>query len=138
MLVLPSGGRYWRTNYRFLGKQKTLALGVWPEVELADARAKRDETRRPLAKGINPAQEAKLDKITASVAAANTFQAVADEWIAKIEREELSPVTLKRNRWLLSFTYPAHGRSAGPSRIRQTDLRNVEPSLPLRDCDRPR
>ena len=58
LLVLPSGGRYWRMNYRFLGKQKTLALGVWPEVELADARAKRDETRRPLAKGINPAQQA--------------------------------------------------------------------------------
>ncbi len=110
LLVLPSGGRYWRINYRFLGKQKTLALGVWPEVELADARAKRDEARRLLAKGVDPAEQAKLDKITASVAAANTFQAVADEWLAKIEREDLSPVTLKKNRWLLSFTYPALGR----------------------------
>ncbi len=110
LLVLPSGGRYWRINYRFLGKQKTLALGVWPEVELADARAKRDEARRLLAKGVDPAEQAKLDKITASVAAANTFQAVADEWLAKIEREDLSPVTLKKNRWLLSFAYPALGR----------------------------
>jgi integrase len=110
LLVLPSGGRYWRMNYRFLGKQKTSALGVWPEVELADARAKRDEARRLLAKGIDPAAQAKLDKITASVAAANTFQAVADEWLAKIEREDLSPVTLKKNRWLLSFTFPALGR----------------------------
>jgi integrase len=110
LLVLPSGGRYWRMNYRFLGKQKTLALGVWPEVELADARAKRDEARRLLAKGIDPAEQAKLDKVAASVAAANTFQAVADEWLAKIEREDLSPVTLKKNRWLLSFTYPALGR----------------------------
>ncbi len=110
LLVLPSGGRYWRINYRFLGKQKTLALGVWPEVELADARAKRDEARRLLAKGVDPAEQAKLDKITASLAAANTFQAVADEWLAKIEREDLSPVTLKKNRWLLSFTYPALGR----------------------------
>jgi hypothetical protein len=72
---------------------------VWPEVELADARAKRDEARRLLAKGIDPAQQTKLDKITASVAAANTFQAVVDEWLAKIEREDLSPVTLKKNRW---------------------------------------
>jgi integrase len=110
LLVLPSGGRYWRMNYRFLGKQKTLALGVWSEVELADARAKRDEARRLLAKGIDPAEQTKLDKITASVAAANTFQAVADEWLAKIEREDLSPVTLKKNRWLLSFAYPALGR----------------------------
>jgi integrase len=110
LLVLPSGGRYWRINYRYLGKQKTLALGVWPEVELADARAKRDEARRLLAKGVDPAAQIKLDKITASVAAANTFQAVAHEWLAKIEREDLSPVTLKKNRWLLSFTYPALGR----------------------------
>jgi Arm DNA-binding domain len=58
LLVLPSGGRYWRMNYRFLGKQKTSALGVWPEVELADARAKRDEAQRLLAKGIDPAEHA--------------------------------------------------------------------------------
>ena len=97
-------------NYRFLGKQKTLALGVWPEVDLGDARAKRDEARRLLAKGIDPGAQAKLDKVAAPVAAANTFQAVADEWLAKIEREDLSPVTLKKNRWLLSFTYAALGR----------------------------
>ena len=110
LLVLPSGGRYWRMNYRILGKQKTLALGVWPEVDLADVRAKRDVARRLLAKGIDPAEQAKLDKFTACVAAANTFQAVADEWLAKIERENLSPVTLKKNRWLLSFTFPVLGR----------------------------
>lgn len=79
LLVLPSGGRYWRINYRVLGKQKTLALGVWPEVELADARAKRDEARRVLAKGIDPAEKFKLDKIAVRVAAVNAFQAVADE-----------------------------------------------------------
>ncbi len=110
LLVLPSSGRYWRMNYRFVGKQKTLALGVWPEVELADARAKRDEARRLLARGIDPSEQLKQHKIIASVAAANTFQAVADEWLAKIEREDLSPVTLKKNRWLLSFAYPALGR----------------------------
>ncbi len=110
LLVLPSGGRYWRINYRYLGKQKTLALGVWPDVELADARAKRDEARRLLAKGVDPAAQAKLDKIAASVAAANTFEAIAEEWLAKAEREGLSAVTLKKTRWLLSFTYPALGR----------------------------
>jgi Arm DNA-binding domain len=110
LLVLPSGARYWWMNYRHLGKYKTMAFGVWPKVELVDARAKRDEARRLLAKGVDPAEQAKLDKITASVAAANTFQAVTDEWLAEIEREDLSPVTLKKNRWLLSFTYPALGR----------------------------
>jgi len=110
LLVLPSGARYWRMNYRYLGKYKTLAFGVWPEVELADARAKRDEARRLLAKGVDPGAKAKLDKVAASVAAANTFQAVAEEWLAKIEREDLSPVRLKKNRWLLSFTFPVLGR----------------------------
>jgi integrase len=110
LLVMPSGQRYWRMNYRHLGKYKTLAFGVWPEIDLADARAKRDEARRVLAKGIDPAEKLKLDKIAVSVAAANTFQAVADEWIAKIEREDLSPVTVKKIRWLLSFTYPALGK----------------------------
>lgn len=110
LLVMPSGQRYWRMNYRHLGRYKTLAFGVWPEVDLADARAKRDEARRVLAKGIDPAEKLKLDKIAVSVAAANTFQAVADEWVAKIEQEGLSPVTLKKIRWLLSFTYPALGK----------------------------
>ena len=110
LLVLPSGSRCWRMNYRFLGKSKTLAFGVWPAVTLADARAKRDAARRILAKGIDPAAQSKLDKVAASVAAANTFQAVADEWVAKVEREGLSPVTLKKIRWLLSFTLSALDR----------------------------
>ena len=114
LLVMPSGQRYWRMNYRHLGRYKTLAFGVWPEVDLADARAKRDEARRVLAKGIDPAEKLKLDRIAVSVAAANTFQAVADEWLAKIEREDLSPVTLKKNRWLLSFTYPPSANAPLP------------------------
>jgi integrase len=109
LLVLPSGGRYWRINYRYLGKQKTLALGVWPDVELADARAKRDGARRLLAKGCDPAEQVKLDKITASVAAANTFKAVAEEWYAKAEKEGLAPATLNKIRWLLTFAYASFG-----------------------------
>jgi integrase len=109
LLVLPSGGRYWRINYRYLGKQKTLALGVWPDVELADARAKRDGARRLLAKGCDPAEQVKLDKITASVAAANTFKAVAEEWYAKAEKEGLDPATLNKIRWLLTFAYASFG-----------------------------
>jgi len=109
LLVLPTGGRYWRVNYRYLGKQKTLALGVWPDVELADAREKRDAARRLLAKGCDPATQAKLDKVAASVAAANTFKAVADEWYAKAEKEGLAPATLNKIRWLLDFAYQAFG-----------------------------
>ncbi|MBU6206613.1 MAG: integrase arm-type DNA-binding domain-containing protein, partial [Alphaproteobacteria bacterium] len=110
LLVLPSGNRYWRMNYRYQGKYKTLAFGVWPEVGLADARAKRDEARRVLAKGIDPAEQAKLDKIAASVAAANTFEAVAEDWYLKAEKEGLAPATLNKIRWLLAFAYPALGK----------------------------
>ena len=96
-------------NYRHLGKYKTLAFGVWPDVELADARAKRDEARRLLAKGCDPAEQVKLDKITACIAAANTFKAVAEEWYAKAEKEGLAPATLNKIRWLLTFAYASFG-----------------------------
>ncbi len=109
LLVLPSGQRYWRMNYRHQEKYRTLAFGVWPDVELADARAKRDEARRVLARGIDPSDQMKLDKIAASVAAANTFKAVAEEWYAKSEKEGLAPATLNKVRWLLTFAYASFG-----------------------------
>lgn len=54
LLVMPNGGRYWRYNYRFDGKYKTLALGVYPDVPLAKARARHQEARSQLADGIDP------------------------------------------------------------------------------------
>lgn len=110
LLVTPGGNRYWRMNYRFGGAQKTLAFGVWPDTGLADARAKRDNARRLLAKGIDPADQARLDKIAASIAAANTFAAIADEWLGKIEKDGLSEVTLKKIRWLLKQVRPLLGK----------------------------
>jgi hypothetical protein len=109
LLVFPSGQRYWRMNYRYLGRYKTLAFGVWPDVDLAGARAKRDAARKLLANGRDPSEQNKLDKIAASVAAANTFKAVAEEWYAKAEKEGLAPATLNKIRWLLDFAYPSLG-----------------------------
>jgi hypothetical protein len=77
---------------------------------LADARAKRDAARRLIANGIDPAEKAKQDKVAASVAAANTFEAVANELLAKAEREGLSAITLKKNRWLVGFITPVLDR----------------------------
>ncbi|MBY0284893.1 MAG: tyrosine-type recombinase/integrase [Sphingomonas sp.] len=110
LLVTPSGGRYWRMNYRHLGKQRTLAFGVWPETGLAEARAERDAARRVLARGDDPAERIKLDRIAASVAASNSFQAVADEWLLKIEKEGRSAVTMKKLRWLLGFINASIGK----------------------------
>ncbi len=79
LLVTPSGGRYWRMNYRHYGKQKTLAFGVWPDTGLAEARAECDAARKVLARGEDPAERIKLDRVAATVAASNSFEAVADD-----------------------------------------------------------
>jgi hypothetical protein len=54
VLVVPTSGRYWRYNYRFNGRQKTLALGIYPDVPLDKARARHREARRLLAAGVDP------------------------------------------------------------------------------------
>ena len=110
LLVTPSGGMYWRMNYRHLGKQKTLAFGVWPETGLAEARAERDAARKVLARGDDPAERIKLDRIAATVAASNSFKAVADDWLLKVEKEGRSAVTMKKLRWLLDFINASIGK----------------------------
>ena len=57
LMVMPAGGRYWRYNYRFNGQQKTIALGVYPDVSLQKARARHEEARRLLAAGVDPSLE---------------------------------------------------------------------------------
>ena len=80
LLVHTNGSKYWRLQYRFGGKQKMLALGVYPEVSLADARARRDEARKQIANGIDPSDKKKTDKIEQTEAL--TFKEVAIEWHA--------------------------------------------------------
>lgn len=72
LLVASNGGRYWRYNYRFNGKQKTLALGVYPDVSLAMARGRHQRARQLLADGIDPGAQRE--------ASAKTFETVAREW----------------------------------------------------------
>lgn len=80
LFVMPNGAKYWRLLYRFNGKQKTYALGVYPEVTLKDAREKKRLARKLLEKGIDPSIERKKKKTLAQENAANTFEAVALEW----------------------------------------------------------
>lgn len=82
LLVAPNGGRYWRFNYRFKGKQKTLALGVYPDVGLAKARERHLEARKRLVDGIDPSHERR--------SAGKTFEEVARQWHThwKADREE--------------------------------------------------
>ncbi|EKZ5664294.1 DUF4102 domain-containing protein, partial [Klebsiella aerogenes] len=74
LLINPNGSKYWRLQYRFDGKQKVLALGVYPMVSLGEARRKRDEAKKLVSDGIDPS----ADKIEQSEAL--TFEAVARDW----------------------------------------------------------
>jgi hypothetical protein len=109
LLVTPAGGKLWRLNYRFLGKQKTLSFGAYPEVTLAIARERLLETKKLLASGRDPAVQAKLAKITRAVAAANTFGLVADEYLTKYEREGRAEATVTKAHWLVDFARPDLG-----------------------------
>ncbi len=81
--VEPRGSKLWRLKYRFAEKEKKLALGVYPDVTLAQARERQLEARRLLANGIDPGEYKKQAKRAARVAAANTFESVAREWFSK-------------------------------------------------------
>jgi integrase len=82
LLVTPDRGRYWRLDYRFAGKRRTLALGVYPIMTLSGARTGRDEARRLLTQDIDPNAAKKARKRATKVASENTFEAIAREWIA--------------------------------------------------------
>lgn len=78
--VMPNGSRYWRMKYRYLNKEKRLALGVYPEVSLAEAREKRDQSRKQLAGGVDPSFVKQEQKRLVGLNAGNTLEAVAREW----------------------------------------------------------
>ena len=82
LLVMPDGARYWRMDYRFAGKRRTLALGVYPTLSLSDARAHHENARGSLAQAIDPSVAKRARKRAAKVACENTFEAIAREWIA--------------------------------------------------------
>ncbi|MDZ4164312.1 MAG: integrase arm-type DNA-binding domain-containing protein [Smithellaceae bacterium] len=84
LLVTPKGGRLWRMKYRYEGKEKLLALGSYPEISLADARGRRDEARRQIAKGIDPGAVRKAMK-QAETAETETFEVIAREWHEKFK-----------------------------------------------------
>lgn len=91
LLVNPDGALYWRLKYRVGGREKLISLGVYPQTTLALAREKRDEARSQMAAGIDPSAARKAEK----VARADSFEAVALEWIAK-ETPGWAPAHAKR------------------------------------------
>lgn len=92
LLVKPNGSKYWRLKYRFLGKEKMLSIGVYPDISLADARQKREEARKVLAAGSDPGETKKAEKLAQKLSFENTFEAIAREWHQQ-----------KADRWSLRY-----------------------------------
>ncbi len=83
LLVQPNGGKWWRLKYRFGGKEKLLSFGTYPDVTLADARARRDAARKLLANGVDPGAVKQAQKAASVALAENSFEIIAREWFAK-------------------------------------------------------
>lgn len=83
LLVTPAGGKRWVLKYRVNGKEKSLALGMYPDVTLVEARKRRDAAREKLAGGVDPGEAKKADKRAAKLAAVNSFEAVTLAWMGE-------------------------------------------------------
>ena len=108
-LLVNAGGKYWRMDYRFADKRKTLALGVYPEVSLAKARQRREKARELLADGIDPSTAKREEKRAKADAAAHTFELVARDWLAKTAAERASTTQNKITSWLERDVIPFIG-----------------------------
>ncbi len=109
-LLVNASGKYWRMNYRFAAKRKTLALGVYPAVSLADARKRRDKARELLAKDIDPSTAKQSEKQAKADIAANTFERVARDWLVKTKGERAAITQEKVNAWLEKDMLPSLGK----------------------------
>ena len=103
LLLQPSGGKLWRLKYYYLGNEKKLSLGRYPDVSLKVARERRDEARTLLANGADPNAVKTEIANKKKEAVANTFSSIAAEYVAKSEKEGRAAVTIKKTRWLLSL-----------------------------------
>lgn len=104
------GALYWRLKYRFAGKEKLLALGVYPEVSLKLARQKRDEARRLLEAGTDPSEARRSERIARKVAADSSFEAVGREWHEKQKGEWVETYAAKVLTSLEQDLFPSLGR----------------------------
>jgi integrase len=108
LLVTPAG-KYWRLDYRYLGRRKTLALGVYPTTTLAKARLKRAQAKTQLADGIDPGIARREDKLRRSEIANQTFGKIALAWLSKTEAERAPSTQEKITGWLNKDLLPYLG-----------------------------
>jgi len=109
-LLVKESGKYWRMNYRFGGKQKTLALGVYPSVSLKAAREKREKAKEQLASGNDPSIEKRKNLAAKVEASQNTFEVVARTWLKKSQADRAASTQMKVTTWLEKDVFPHIGR----------------------------
>ena len=99
--VMPTGSKYWRLKYRYGGKEKRLAFGVYPVVSIAVAREKARLAKADLAEGNDPSEIKKQQKISKQISINNSFEAIALEFIEKRKAEGAAQVTLDKLNWIV-------------------------------------
>ncbi|MFV8849675.1 tyrosine-type recombinase/integrase [Serratia fonticola] len=126
LLIQPNGSKYWRLQYRFSGKQKMLALGVYPEVSFSDARSRRDEARQLIANSIDPVEKRKAGKIEEK--GLLTFETIAQNWHSSNRTWSDRHRTTVLNS-LISHLFPVIGKR------NITELKTRDLLLPLKKAE---
>jgi hypothetical protein len=107
--VTPDGAKRWRLAYRIDGKQKALAIDVYPVVGLKEAREAREAAKKLIDAGQDPSIAKKIAKATRSASNADTFDTLAAQLLEKKRREQKATGTLERFEWLVSLARPVIG-----------------------------
>jgi len=99
--VMPTGSKYWRLKYRYGGKEKRLAFGVYPVVTIAAAREKARLAKAELTEGNDPGEVKKQQKLAKQVSVSNSFSAIALEFVEKRKVEGAAQITLDKLIWII-------------------------------------
>jgi integrase len=133
LLVKPNGGKYWRVKYHFAGKERVLALGVFPDISLADARKRREEAKMSKQNGVDPFEVKQEQKRGFLAIHENTFEKVAREW-HEVKSGRWSPYYAKQvMQRLENDIFPKIGHRL-PSKILPSDLLKIARAIEGRDA----
>lgn len=125
LLVKPNGAKYWRMKYRIYGKEKKLAIGVYPEISLAQARIERENARKILADGKDPNTLKRATRIAEQRHNEDTFEAIAMEWF--------NYKSLQSGDWVATHAYDVKSELINDvfPYIGKTPIRDITPRILL-------
>jgi len=124
--VTPAGTKRWRLRYFHAEKEKMLSLGMFPAIGLQEAKEARDAARKLIAHGVDPSAQRKDQKTATRLAAANSFKAIANEWLDR--QTDKAETTQTKGRWLLQFAIAEFG---------DRPITEITPPMVLAACRKP-